>query len=546
MQQKLLLSLIVALKTRRGIDENPVSEVVMARRLKDMENQFLFDFEQPKQKVYSLRRNTSVIERAKMIDWNFTDAVTQYLTHKYHAYPARFIPQIPRALIEICTSKPSDIVFDIFSGCGTTVVEARLAHRNTIGIELNPLGILISKAKSTPLNPTLLRNGFDKLCGDIAKRLNPDLLRNYTEKEIDEYRHILFPQHLLNQANEEYAENREIYMDYMIKGRRAIHIHLNSFCLLSLIKNNIDELEESDGIKTFFLTALSSVINRLKNSTSQKKLQPTLPLQLFTVICKSMIAEMEDFYERVSPETFTRIIGADARTIDDIVESNSATCIVTSPPYPNALDYHREHKSNLLWLGLPFRNFQSREIGAHSKFASNRLRMLSQYISDMIRASIQMARVLKPNKYCCIVVGNSSVEHLIIENHQFLKKVGEVAGLDFEYEVLRNIDKTRKYTSWEIGNIDDEYVMFFRKREHNRLSPNDIAMCVKEMMINLREDFAAGRVKFDTKVLRYSLRRFFKGQNLTLEEGKKVYRKRNLKKLDQAIANVEQDIFKAG
>jgi tRNA G10 N-methylase Trm11 len=230
---------------------------------------------------------------------------------------------------------------------------------------------------------------------------------------------------------------------------------------------------------------------------------------------------MEDFYERASLENFTQIIGTDARTIDNIVESNTVTCIVTSPPYPNAIDYHREHKSNLLWLGLPFRNFQSREIGSHSKFASNRLRMLSQYLSDMIRASMQMARVLKPNKYCCVVIGNSSVEHLIIENHQFLKKAGEFVGLDFEYEVLRNIDKTRKSTS-------------------------DIAMCVKKMMINFREDFAAGKTILDTKVLRYSLRRFFKGQNLTLEEGGNIYRQRNLEKLDEAIANVEQDIFKAG
>lgn len=511
-----------------------------------MENQLMINLEQPKQEAHPLRQNIPVAEQIKVVDWDFTDAVTQYLTHKYHSYPARFIPQIPQALIEICTSKPSDIVFDIFSGCGTTAVEARLAHRNTIGIELNPLAVLISKAKSTPLNPIFIRNGFDKLCGNISKQLKPDLLRNYTTEEIDEYRHFLFPKHLLDQANEEYAENREIYMGYMIKGRRAIHIHLNSFYLLSLIKNNIGELEEGDDTKSFFLTALSSVINRLKNSTSQQKLQPILPLQLFTMICKSMVAKMEDFYERALPENFTQIICTDARTIDNIVESNTVTCIVTSPPYPNALDYHREHKSNLLWLGLPFRNFQSREIGSHSKFASNRLRMLSQYLSDMIRASMQMTRVLKPNKYCCVVIGNSSVEHLIIENHQFLKKAGEFTGLDFEYEVLRNIDKTRKSTSWEIGNIDDEYVMFFRKREHNQLSPNDIAMCVKEMMINFREDFAAGKTNFDTKVLRYSLRRFFKGQNLTLEEGGKIYRQRNLEKLDEAIANVEQDILKAG
>jgi len=29
------------------------------------------------------------------IDWDFKDFTTQYLSHKFHSYPARFIPQIP-------------------------------------------------------------------------------------------------------------------------------------------------------------------------------------------------------------------------------------------------------------------------------------------------------------------------------------------------------------------------------------------------------------------------------------------------------------------
>jgi len=39
------------------------------------------------------------------IDWNFKDAKTQYLSHTFHPYPARFIPQIPATFIKLFTKK---------------------------------------------------------------------------------------------------------------------------------------------------------------------------------------------------------------------------------------------------------------------------------------------------------------------------------------------------------------------------------------------------------------------------------------------------------
>ena len=38
------------------------------------------------------------IKALKAIDWDFQDAKTNYLTHRIHPYPAKFIPQIPNAL----------------------------------------------------------------------------------------------------------------------------------------------------------------------------------------------------------------------------------------------------------------------------------------------------------------------------------------------------------------------------------------------------------------------------------------------------------------
>ena len=77
-----------------------------------------------------------------------------------------------------------------------------------------------------------------------------------------------------------------------------------------------------------------------------------------------------------------------------------------------------------------------------------------------------MCRVLKPGKYAWVVIGNSSVEHVIIDNHIFFAMMGELAGMPLQAQILRNINKGKKYTSKNIGNIDDEYVMLFQKKDY--------------------------------------------------------------------------------
>ena len=88
------------------------------------------------------------LARLRSLDWDFADAKTDYLTHSLHPYPAKFIPQIPNALIQELSSV-GDVVCDIFCGSGTTLVEALLLKRHAVGIDANPLACLITRAKTT-------------------------------------------------------------------------------------------------------------------------------------------------------------------------------------------------------------------------------------------------------------------------------------------------------------------------------------------------------------------------------------------------------------
>jgi site-specific DNA-methyltransferase (adenine-specific) len=79
--------------------------------------------------------------------------------HSICSYFAMFPPKVPKDLIERF-SNPGDLVLDTFSGRGTTVLESRINNRKAIGIDLNPLAFVLSKAKSVK---TTKKKVYDEL-----------------------------------------------------------------------------------------------------------------------------------------------------------------------------------------------------------------------------------------------------------------------------------------------------------------------------------------------------------------------------------------------
>ena len=101
--------------------------------------------------------------------WDFREASTKEYTHRYHIYPAMMIPQVARTLIQKYRPKGKcELLFDPYMGSGTTLVEASLAHINSVGIDLNPLARLIAKTKTTIYNEKELENEFQTICSHFS------------------------------------------------------------------------------------------------------------------------------------------------------------------------------------------------------------------------------------------------------------------------------------------------------------------------------------------------------------------------------------------
>ncbi|MHA1111321.1 MAG: DNA methyltransferase, partial [Promethearchaeota archaeon] len=78
------------------------------------------------------------------------------------SYRACFKPQLPRFFITILTN-PGDLVYDPFSGRGTTPVEASLLGRRIITNDINPLSEILTKPRLEIPDPIKIQNRLDEI-----------------------------------------------------------------------------------------------------------------------------------------------------------------------------------------------------------------------------------------------------------------------------------------------------------------------------------------------------------------------------------------------
>ena len=72
-------------------------------------------------------------------------------THGMFKYPCKFIPEIPRWGINTYLSERGGVIFDPFSGSGTTLLEANVNGIDAYGTEIDDIAKLIIKVKTTVL-----------------------------------------------------------------------------------------------------------------------------------------------------------------------------------------------------------------------------------------------------------------------------------------------------------------------------------------------------------------------------------------------------------
>jgi hypothetical protein len=115
------------------------------------------------------------------------------LTHDFYKYPARFSPVFARAAIELFT-KPGDLVLDPHVGGGTTLVEARAAGREGLGIDISSLAQFVAQVKCTVFSAMeleILSEWSEAVGADIDIHKPSQPITEYAERGY--YKHLDHP-----------------------------------------------------------------------------------------------------------------------------------------------------------------------------------------------------------------------------------------------------------------------------------------------------------------------------------------------------------------
>jgi DNA modification methylase len=358
-------------------------------------------------------------------DWSFAGSRSiDNLTHGYHRYPAKFIPQIVKKLIETYTV-PTDKIADVFAGCGTTLVESKVHGRNSVGVDINPVAQLITQAKIHALQPELLAERITNFKAEMA---------GYDPETV-------------------YAAAHHARIDYWFREKEK-----NEIAFLYSIINNIEEAD----FKNFFLCALSNI---LKNCSRwlQRGTKPQIdPLKVIADPFKAMELQLRkmykkngDFYIQLQKDNNLGVQCdiklADARRTK--IRANSIGAIITSPPYVTSYEYADIHQLTAYWyeyitdISTFRKNFigtfysNNRNMVTKSTIAQNIVTELNKvdtrlagevanYFNNMYEVAAEMKRILKPSGVTCLVVGNTTMKDVRIKSAEAFAEM--LILLDFE------------------------------------------------------------------------------------------------------------------
>jgi DNA modification methylase len=363
---------------------------------------------------------------------------TNYLTHNFHTYPAKYIPQIPRFFIEKYT-KEGDWIYEPFLGCGTTLVECKLLNRNGIGIDSNPIATLVSKSKTQNLSSKEIEqiHGF---INDIERVIS---------KRDKKFHTINSSLNITNFDNKDHWFQKNVQIE------------------ISFLKESIKKIK-NDSIQVFLKVCLSSIIVDVSNQESDtryasknKDIQDFKTLEVFIKKCKMMVDRIFE-YSQLSSNSTVEIYTQSSESVS-FIKNDSIDLVVTSPPYANTYDYYLYHKSRMNWLDYDFKSVQDVEIGSRDKHSSKKLE-IDNFLSSLDRCFGEVARVLKKGKYAVIVIGDSVIRGEFYNAMEFTEKIFSKYKMKLVDSSSTNLkETTRMFNPKFTNSLKSEHILIFKK-----------------------------------------------------------------------------------
>jgi len=288
--------------------------------------------------------------------------------HQIGPYIGMIRPSLARRLVGDY-SKEGDWVWDPFCGSGVIPLECRLLSRHVIAADINPYACALTRAKlHAPISED---TSFSKLA--LATRAFEDL----TQQSLDKA-----PQWVKSFFNKRTLKETMVLMSELLRRKQFF----NAGCLLSILHH------QRPGFLSY---PASHLVPYLRNRLYPRDQYPE------AYEYRASIPRLQAKIKRVlasppPPPRAQRFRVLKKSALKKYLPDSTMDAVITSPPYMDALDYARDNRLRLWFLGVSdYKTIKEEEIGKGTTFEQ-----------DMAIVLQIMSKVIKPGGACVLVLGD--------------------------------------------------------------------------------------------------------------------------------------------
>ena len=364
-----------------------------------------------------------------------------------HPFPARMAHELAMSSLEDLAA--GSTVLDPMAGSGTVLRHALSLKHQAIGIDMDPLAVLMAKVSTTLYDTKEFLDFVENFLEQASKLSSDTLCLDWIDNDIETKKFVEFW----------FAEPQRNDI------RRLAY-------LITCNRNSRKEAKLWNGLKIALSRTIVSKEQKASLARDTSHSRPhrvalTNDYDIFDGVRKS--AQQLAKILLSQPGNGSAIVKlGDARKIKG-VQSGSVDAVVTSPPYFNAIDYLRGHKMALVWFGYrikDIRKIRGNSIGAERSLgvelsetvkrvasATGRFdahpdrtqKMIYRYANDLCQQLGETSRVMKQNAKAIYVVGNSCLRNIYVENSEAILQAAIASGLRLTSRNEREIPSESRY-----------------------------------------------------------------------------------------------------
>ncbi len=354
--------------------------------------------------------------------WNFSDDA-ELLMHTIHAYPAKFPAFIATKAFDYAKQEGVcvDAVADIFCGCGTVALEAKLHDKEFWGCDINPVATLIAKTKSSTYNITKVLSYYEKIESlYMTLRIDPSV----------------------------YASANE---------RLKYWFEQDSYVALLKLKVSIEKSIPEGVYKNAFLCLFSSIL-KASSKWLTKSIKPQIDPNKTIVdvwhVFKQHFDKFSNAIQQIDETCDKPVknkqlkINIQTKSFLRLKKFPKVDLIISSPPYVTSYEYADLHQLSSLWLQYTsdYRNLRKGSIGSmynserfeidlrqlnivgktiveallNDNKVTAKVRSVARYYIDIQRAISNCSRMMKNGGMVFFVVGDTEYKGVKIKNSEHL------------------------------------------------------------------------------------------------------------------------------